>query len=153
VLIPAFAAVMLVAGGIMLARARRRVALQATETPHSGRVLVIGLGVGFLTGTLGAGGGFVIVPALTLVAGLPIHEAVGTSLFVIALNSFAGFAGAASHGASVDATIVGAVTASAVVGSFVGARMVRRVSPKRLQQGFGWFVIVIGMIILARELF
>lgn len=150
VLIPAFAAVMIAAGVAMLLRARRPSTLEPAAAPKLGRILVIGLGVGLLTGTLGAGGGFVIVPALTLVGGLVIAEAVGTSLFVIAINSFAGYAGA--HHAAVDTTVVVAVTAVAIAGSVVGARLVRRISPNRLQQVFAYFVMVIAIAMVLREL-
>ncbi len=149
VLIPAFAVVMIAAGVAMLLRARR------TTLPPAGalkveRILIIGVGVGLLTGTLGAGGGFVIVPALTLVGGLAIADAVGTSLFVIAVNSFAGYAGA-SH-AALDTTVVVAVTVVAIAGSVVGARLVRRISATHLQQVFAYFVMIIAVAMMIREL-
>jgi len=151
VLIPAFAMTMLAAGGGMLLRSRRPLRSCSIGHARPRRVLLIGLGVGLLTGTLGAGGGFVIVPALTLVGGLAIREAVGTSLLVIAMNSFAGLAGTASH-ASVDGRIVVPVIVMAIGGSLFGARLCGRMSPQQLQRAFGWFVIVVGALILLREL-
>jgi uncharacterized membrane protein YfcA len=151
VLIAAFAVVMLVAGAAMLLRARG--ALNACDPVDVSlpRVLAIGLAVGLLTGTLGAGGGFVIVPALTLLGGLAMREAVGTSLLVIAMNSLAGSAGTATH-ASLDPRITLAVTGTAVVGSVLGAALGKRISARHLQRAFGWFVIVVGIFILVREL-
>jgi hypothetical protein len=157
VLIPAFALVMLAAGIAMLVRSRTAptprpagAIIGAIDVP---RVLAMGLGVGLVTGTLGAGGGFAIVPALTLGGGLAMHEAVGTSLLVITMNSFAGLAGAASHAhGSLDGGIVAAVTCAAVAGSIAGARLGRRLSAHHLQQTFGWFVIAVGVFILVREL-
>lgn len=151
VLIAAFALVMLVAGLAMLVRARSPlVACESTDI-SVGRVIASGVGVGLVTGLLGAGGGFVIVPVLTLVGGLAIREAVATSLFVIMLNSAAGFAGAVSH-ASIDVTLVLAVGGIAIAGSVGGARLGRRLSAQHLQRAFGWFVLVVGAVILAREL-
>jgi len=151
VLIPAFAVTMLAAGGGMLLRARYALTACRIEDVRPARVLAIGLGVGLLTGTLGAGGGFVIVPALTLVGGLAIREAVGTSLLVIAMNSFAGLAGTISH-ARLDGRIVLPVIAIAIGGSLIGARLGGRLSAQQLQRAFGWFVIVVGTLILIREL-
>ena len=150
VLLTAFAALMIVAGTAMLLRARRPVVV-GVRRPGHGRVIAIGLGIGLVTGTLGAGGGFMIVPALTLFGGLGMLEAVGTSLFVIVLNSMTGLAGTLQH-VSFDGTLAAAVTAFAVVGSFLGARVARRISVQKLQRYFGWFVIVIGALVVAREL-
>jgi uncharacterized membrane protein YfcA len=151
VLIVAFACVMIVAGIAMLRRARGRLAPCPAAEIRLSRVLAIGLGVGSLTGTLGAGGGFLIVPALALVGGLAIRQAVATSLLVISLNSFAGFAATAEH-ASVDWTVAAAVTAVAIGGSFVGARLGKRLSAQHLQRAFGWFVIVVGVLMAMKEL-
>jgi len=114
-------------------------------------VLVVGLGVGLVTGVLGAGGGFVIVPALTLLGGLAMCDAVGTSLLVIAMNALAGLAGGALH-THVHVPTVAAITGLAVIGSLAGARVGRRVPAHRLQQGFGGFVLVIAAAILLSEL-
>jgi hypothetical protein len=151
VLIAGFAVVMLVAGGVMLLRARDTMSACNPVDVSLPRVLAIGLAVGLLTGTLGAGGGFVIVPALTLLGGLAMREAVGTSLLVIAMNSIAGFAGTATH-ASLAPRITLAVTGTAVVGSAAGVLLGKRMSSQLLQRAFGWFVIVVGVFILIREL-
>jgi uncharacterized membrane protein YfcA len=150
ILIAAFAVVMLSAGIAMIARARRCAEARVTNIrlPH---VLAIGVGVGLVTGTLGAGGGFLIVPALTLVGGLAVREAVATSLLVIAMNSLAGLGGVAAH-TRFDVPLVAIVTVVAVGGSFVGTRLGRGVSVQRLQVGFGVFVILVGSLILLREL-
>jgi uncharacterized membrane protein YfcA len=151
VLIAAFALVMVAAGIAMLVRARTPQRFGAAKHAHLPRVLAAGLGVGLVTGVLGAGGGFVILPALTLLGGLAVREAVGTSLLVIAMNAFAGLAGTAAH-VHVDGRIVAAVTALAIAGSLVGARIGRRLPAHHLQRTFGWFVIVVAAVILMREL-
>jgi uncharacterized protein len=150
VLIAAFAVLMLVAGVAMLLRSRGTgfVCVQKTGVA---RVVAIGLGVGLITGTLGAGGGFVIVPALTLFGGLAMREAVATSLFVIAGNSLAGLAGTLQH-ASFDSKLALAVTGFAIAGSFIGTRIGKHISVRMLQRSFGWFVIAVGILVLAREL-
>ena len=151
ILIAAFALIMIAAGIAMLARARAPQRLRAAEHVHLPRALAAGLGVGLVTGVLGAGGGFVIMPALTLLGGLAVREAVATSLLVIAMNTFAGLAGSAAH-MHVDAGILAAVTALAIAGSLVGARIGRRLPAHHLQRAFGWFVIVVAAVILLREL-
>ena len=151
VLIVAFAFVMIIAGLAMLQRARKPLTACPTEDIRLSRVLAIGLGVGILTGTLGAGGGFLIVPALALVGGLAIRQAVATSLLVISLNSFAGFAATSEH-ASLDWKLAASVTVVAIAGSFLGARLGKRLSAQHLQSVFGWFVIVTGVLIAVKEL-
>jgi len=150
VLIAIFALVMLAAGVAMITRARGSMPA-GTGDLRLPRVLAIGLGIGLLTGILGAGGGFVIVPVLTLLGGLAMRDAIGTSLLVIAMNSLAGLAGAATH-TTLDGRITAAVTGLAIAGSLVGVRYGRRLSAQHLQRAFGWFVIIVGMFILAREL-
>ncbi len=115
------------------------------------KVLGTGVVVGLITGLVGAGGGFVIVPALVLLGGLPMHAAVGTSLVVIAMNSTAGLLGYLS-GVSINWPLAGAVTAAAVVGSVIGGRLASYVSQEHLRRGFGWFVAVMSVVVLAEEL-
>ena len=150
-LIAGFALVMVFAGISMLVRARGPQRIRTAEQVGLPRVLVAGLGIGLVTGVLGAGGGFVIMPALMLLGRLAVREAVGTSLLVIAMNAFAGLAGSAAH-VRLDAWLVAAVTAIAIVGSLVGARLGRRLPAHHLQRTFGWFVIVVAAVILLREL-
>ncbi len=151
VLIAAFALVMVAAGVAMVLRSRSAPSLHVAEPVRLPRVLGIGLGVGLITGVLGAGGGFVIIPALTLFAGLVMYDAIGTSLLVIAMNSLAGVAGGALH-THIDGALVAAVTVLAVVGSVVGARVGRRVPAHQLQRGFGGFVIAVAVAMLIAEL-
>jgi len=114
-------------------------------------ILFDGLWVGAGTGLVGAGGGFLVVPALNLLGGLPMHAAVGTSLLVIALKSFAALAGYISH-VEMDLNLVGTVTAAAVVGGLAGERLSGRVSAGLLKRGFGVFVIGVAVFVLYREL-
>lgn len=148
VLLVAFAAMMLVTA---LAMIRGRRGGQSDGRMHPAKALAAGAAVGVVAGLVGSGGGFLIVPALTLFGGVPMLRAVGTSLFVITLQSFAGFAGHAAH-AHIDVTIVSVVAASAVVGTLVGAKLARRVPAETLRTGFAWFVLAMGLFIISKQL-
>jgi len=149
-LLVAFAAVMLVTSVAMM-RGRRAVSSSTAGEAKVGKVLAVGGAVGIVAGLVGAGGGFLIVPALALFGGLAMPEAVGTSLLVIALQSFAGFAGHAGH-VHIDWTLALVVTASAVAGSFAGARLGRGLSPDALRRGFAWFVLAMAVFLLGKQL-
>lgn len=145
-LLVAFAVLMLAAGVMMVLRSQSPARVVVTKV-HPQRLLAIGAGVGLLTGILGAGGGFIIVPALTLVGGMSMRKAVGTSLFLIALNSLAGLSGAVAH-AHLDATLTIAVTLLAVIGSLVGVRLSHRLSVRSLQRSFAVLVMTVAAFIL-----
>ncbi len=115
------------------------------------KIVLDGLVVGVVTGLVGAGGGFLVVPALALLGGLPMQRAVGTSLLVIALKSFAGFAGHATH-VTVDFQLAALVAGAAVVGSFAGSRIASLVPPDALRRGFAGFVLVMGGFVLYQQL-
>jgi uncharacterized protein len=149
VLLLLFAA-MMVLTALAMWRGRRPPPPGARLTPHPGKLVLQGLAVGLFTGLVGAGGGFLIVPALVLFAGLPMPAAIGTSLLVIVLNSLAGFAGYVSH-VPVDYGLVGAVAACAIAGSFAGSALTRRVEPASLRRAFAVFVLAMGTFILVRE--
>lgn len=116
-----------------------------------GRIVVDGLVVGLVTGLVGAGGGFLIVPALVLLGGVPMATAVGTSLVVIAMKSGAGILGYLAS-ISIDWPLALSVTAAAVVGSVVTGRFAGRVPEAQLRRAFGWFVAVVAVLILVQEL-
>ena len=115
------------------------------------KIAAEGLVVGAVTGLDGAGGGFLVVPALVLLGGLDMRAAVGTSLLVIALKSFAGFAGHGVH-VDIDWVLTGGVSVAAILGAFGGARLSRAIRPEVLRRGFGVFVLVMAVVILVREL-
>lgn len=145
-----FATMMLLTAVAML---RKREADQVTPKKRPlALVLIDGVLVGGFTGMVGAGGGFLVVPALALLGGLPIRLAIGTSLMVISLKSFAGFAGYASR-VQIPWTVALAVTAAAVLGTFVGTKLSRRWSPQSLRNGFAVFIIAMAIYILVREVF
>lgn len=114
-------------------------------------IVVEGLAVGAVTGLVGAGGGFLVVPALFLLGRLPMSEAVGTSLLVITMKSFAAFAGHAA-GASLDVPIAGAITVAAIVGSVAGAAIAGRLPAATLRKAFAWFVLAMAVFLLGQEI-
>jgi uncharacterized membrane protein YfcA len=115
------------------------------------KIVAAGLAEGMLTGLVGAGGGFIIVPALVTVAKLPMRIAVGTSLIVMAVKSLVGFTGAL-HDLKVDWTLLAPFTAIAVVGILFGARFSRKVPAARLKQLLGWFILVMGTFIVMKTI-
>lgn len=116
-----------------------------------GLILLEGLAVGAVTGLIGAGGGFLIVPALVLLGRLPMGAAVGTSLFVITMNSFAGFAGHRST-VQIDWGTTLLIVSAAIFGSFLGGALVNRINQETLRRGFGWFIVVMAIFILGQEI-
>jgi uncharacterized membrane protein YfcA len=146
-LLVGFAVLMCVAAVAML---RDRADLSDAQRAPMGRLLVLGLAVGAVMGLVGAGGGFLLVPALVLFGGLPLAAAVGTSLVVIAMQSFAGLAGHLAD-TPLDWRLAGLVTAVAVAGGLVGGRLTTKVEPDVLRRGFGWFVLVMASLVLASE--
>jgi hypothetical protein len=145
-------ALMMLATAVAMIRGRRGQGAKpvAHEMPVL-KVVVEGLVVGLVTGIVGAGGGFLVVPALVLLGGLPMSVAVGTSLLVIAMKSFAGLAGYLTS-VQLDWPLVLAVTAAAVVGSFAGARLAGIVPEQTLRKGFGIFVLMMATFVLVQEL-
>ena len=115
-------------------------------------ILIEGAVVGVLTGLVGAGGGFLIIPALVLFSKLPMKQAVGTSLLIIAAKSLIGFTGDLGQHV-MDWKLLGIVTTLAIVGIFMGNRLSRNVDGDKLKKAFGWFVLVMGMYILLKEFY
>ncbi|NOT74838.1 MAG: sulfite exporter TauE/SafE family protein [Cyclobacteriaceae bacterium] len=114
-------------------------------------VIVEGALIGFLTGLVGAGGGFLIIPALVFLTGLPFKTAVGTSLFIISINSLLGFAGDLMN-YTMDWPFLLSVSALAILGIIIGNRLSKRIASTKLKKAFGWITLMMGCYILFREL-
>lgn len=153
VLLVAFAGMVLATAIAMLRR--RPVPARSSEAPAQRRLSAVlrnGFGVGLLTGLVGAGGGFMVVPALALFGGMAMPQAVATSLLVIALNSASGLLSATLAGAPVDWALAGGMSVASILGSLLGARLGRGLSPESLRRGFAFFIVALGVFILVREL-
>jgi hypothetical protein len=147
---------MMVATSVAMLRGRKKNAARDgggarkhVELPL-GRVLLDGAVVGLVTGLVGAGGGFLVVPALALLGGLPMSVAVGTSLVVIAMKSFAGLAGYLTT-VQLDWGLTLAVTAAAIAGTLIGSRLAGRIPEAALRKAFGWFVLAMGTFVLIQQ--
>ena len=107
--------------------------------------------VGVITGIVGAGGGFLIIPALVLLARLPMKMAVGTSLLIIAAKSLIGFLGDLST-QTIDWQMLLIFTGLSIIGIFIGSALSKKINEKILKKGFGWFVLIMGIYIISKEL-
>jgi uncharacterized protein len=116
-------------------------------------ILAEGAIVGVVTGLVGAGGGFLIIPALVLLAKLPMKQAVGTSLMIIAAKSLIGFVGDMRGNEVIDWSFLGVFSSIAVVGILLGSWLSKRIPGEKLKPAFGWFVLVMGTYIIIKELF
>jgi uncharacterized membrane protein YfcA len=144
-------AVMMLATAVAMFRGRKEPAAGASHADHP-LSMVVGEGVvvGVVTGLVGAGGGFLVVPALALLGGLPMPKAVGTSLLVIAMKSFAGYAGHAAH-VDIDVQLAALISGVAVLGSFGGSALAGVIPPDSLRRGFAGFVLVMAGFVLHQQ--
>ncbi|TDH28561.1 sulfite exporter TauE/SafE family protein [Segetibacter sp. 3557_3] len=143
-----FAMLMLAASGSMISS--RNIEPGERMNAKPARLVAYGFMIGLVTGFLGAGGGFLLIPALVLLMKLPIKEAIGTSLLIIALNSLIGFVGDIGRH-PIDWMFIMLISAIAIAGIFIGGYFNQRVNSEKLKKGFGWFVLVMGIYIIIRE--
>ncbi|MER6824779.1 sulfite exporter TauE/SafE family protein [Streptosporangium sp. NPDC000563] len=143
-------AVMMVATAIAMIRGRRIADGRTREHLPLGKIIMDGVIVGVVTGLVGAGGGFLVVPALVLLGGMPMAAAAGTSLLVISMKSLAGLAGYLSA-VGIDWRLAAVVTVAAAVGGLLGGRYAGHVDPDRLRKAFGWFVLAMGVFVIAQQ--
>ncbi|MEU4331961.1 sulfite exporter TauE/SafE family protein [Nonomuraea dietziae] len=149
ILLAAFAIMMVVAAVAMIRGRKASTSHQRDDLPLA-HILIDGLIVGIVTGLVGAGGGFLVVPALVLLGGLPMGVAVGTSLVVIAMKSAAGLLGYL-HSVPIDWSLAVPFATLAVIGGLIGARLADRLDADKLRCGFGWFVLILGGFVLAQQ--
>lgn len=146
-----FALLMVAASFSMIRKAKERKPLQISETTKLLIIAAEGLIVGGVTGFVGAGGGFLIIPALVVLAGLSMKIAVGTSLGIIAAKSLIGFVGDLGAGQSIDWKFLAIFSALAIAGILVGQKVATKVSDQKLKPAFGYFVLVMGCFILLQQ--
>ncbi|WP_298899667.1 sulfite exporter TauE/SafE family protein [uncultured Psychroserpens sp.] len=147
-----FAIVMLLASISMIKERKVTTDVSSEDVKFNYPLITIeGFVVGVLTGIVGAGGGFLIIPALVLLAKLPMKKAVGTSLLIIAVKSLIGFIGDIEN-LDIDWAFLLIFTAISVVGIFIGTYLSNFINGKKLKKGFGWFVLIMGVYIILKEL-
>lgn len=146
-----FAVIMLLASYSMIRKTSQTEKEEAKVVYNYPLIMVEGFVVGVITGIVGAGGGFLIIPALVLLAKLPMKRAVATSLFIIAIKSLIGFIGDIQN-LDIDWTFLLSFTAVSIIGIFIGIWLNRFIDGKKLKKAFGWFVLVMGFYIIYKEL-
>jgi uncharacterized membrane protein YfcA len=147
-------AVLMVAASISMIRGGKSGAQAEDSGPQKFNyplIMLEGIVVGMLTGLVGAGGGFLIIPALVVLSKLPMKQAVGTSLLIIAAKSLIGFTGDLSH-MQMDWKLLLTVSALAIAGIFAGDALSKKVDGDKLKKGFGWFVLIMGVYIIFQQL-
>lgn len=149
-----FFALLMVAAAYSMIRKQKQTSEAGQGEVHFNYPLILGEGlvVGTITGLVGAGGGFLIIPALVLLAKLPMKQAVGTSLIIIAAKSLIGFTGDLKGNEVIDWNFLLTFSAIAIGGIIVGSILSKRIPNEKLKPAFGWFVLVMGIYIIWREL-
>lgn len=146
-----FAVLMVAASYSMIKKNTQTEDANTGENKNYKMMVIQGLMVGLVTGLIGAGGGFLIIPALVNILKLPMKKAVGTSLFIIAINSLFGFL-VSYHAVSVDWLFILIITSLAIAGILIGSTIATKIDGRKLKPAFGWFVLVMGIYILAKEI-
>ncbi len=145
-----FALLMVFASVSMIISKKQVVTEEGEQVFNYPMILLEGAVVGFITGLVGAGGGFLIIPALVLFSKLPMKQAIGTSLLIVAAKSLIGFTGDLGH-QSINLNLLLSITVLAIAGIFIGNAMGNKIAADKLKKGFGWFVLVMGIYIIFRE--
>lgn len=148
-----FAVLMIAASYSMIKKDKKTVSNENGEQKFNYPLILIeGAVVGILTGLVGAGGGFLIIPALVILSKLPMKEAVGTSLVIIAAKSLIGFFGESGE-TSIDWQFLMTISGFAIIGIVIGTAMSKKIDGAKLKPAFGWFVLIMGIYIITKELF
>jgi len=148
-----FAVLMLLASSAMI-KGRKEVyplSMSTQTEANKPRLFIYGILIGLVTGFLGAGGGFLLIPVLVLLLKMPMKKAIGTSLFIIALNSLIGFIGDLGH-FIFDWKLLITITLIAIAGIFIGGWLSKKIAGEKLKKSFGWFVLAMAVYIIAKEL-
>ncbi|MFT3904348.1 MAG: sulfite exporter TauE/SafE family protein [Niabella sp.] len=154
--LPRHVLILIIFSVLMIASALSMIRKESTlETGQASilKIMLIGTLIGFLSGLLGAGGGFLIVPALLFYAGLELKYAIATSVFIITVNSLIGFLGDVMARVHFDKILLTKVSGMALIGMFIGIAISKKIDGKKLKPVFGWFVLVIAIFIIVKELF
>jgi uncharacterized protein len=144
-----FAVLMIIASLSMI---KNKSNTKCIQIPSNSKLVFMGFLVGLVTGFLGAGGGFLIIPALIFFAALPMKKAIGTSLLIIAVNAIFGFIGDVLNHVELNYTLLTMFSTIAIVGIFIGTFLSKKIDGDKLKPAFGWFILVAGIYIIAKEI-
>jgi len=147
-----FFSVTMLMASVQMIRDRRRVFTDPSHQKKYFMIVAQGFIVGVVTGIVGAGGGFLIIPALVLLTGLTMKQAIGTSLIIIAINSLVGFFGDLTLVKEIDFPFIILVSGLAIAGVFLGSYFSRFIEGRRLKSGFGWFALTMSIYIMIKEI-
>lgn len=147
-----FAVLMLVASFKMIKKDKHKI-LRTNQKYNYPLVIFQGLMVGVITGFVGAGGGFLIIPALVGLLKMPMKKAIGTSLLIIAINSVFGFLVSYEHFGEINWMFLMIISGLAILGIIIGARLSKNIDGKKLKPAFGWFVLMMGIFVIVKEMF
>ena len=145
-----FAIIMVLAAFSMIWSNSKEVVEQKKVSYNYPLIIIEGFVIGILTGVVGAGGGFLIIPALVILAKLPMKKAVATSLLIIAVKSLIGFIGDVEN-LEIDWRFLSSFTGLSIIGIFIGTWLSTFIDGKKLKKGFGWFVLLMGIYIIIKE--
>lgn len=152
VLIMIVFAIVMISASIRMIKPIKEKIINDDEKLNYFRIILQGLFIGLVAGFVGAGGGFLIIPALLFLAKTPMKMAVGTSLFIVAIQSLIGFAGDIRPDQIIDWKVVLIFTSCSIIGVFIGNYLSKKIDGDKLKTGFGWFVLAMGIYILVKEL-
>jgi uncharacterized protein len=144
-----FAIAMIIASFKMIKPNREIIVLNQKQNYYV--IISTGIGIGLLAGFIGAGGGFLIIPALFFLMNTPMKKAVGTSLFIIASQSLIGFLGDISNNQIINWPLLLTFTICSIIGVFIGNFLSKKIAGKKLKSGFGWFILAMGIYIICKE--
>lgn len=144
-----FAALMIAASISMIKNKKNEIKLKSQSKV---KLAFVGFMVGVVTGFLGAGGGFLIIPALVFFANLPMKQAIGTSLFIIAVNAMIGFIGDLVNDVHLNFQFLLLFSFIAIIGIFIGTYLSKKIDGNKLKPAFGWFILIAGIYIISKEI-
>ena len=144
-------AVLMLTASVSMIRKRKEFAVSPNQFNYT-KLVVQSVIIGIITGFVGVGGGFLIIPSLVLFAGLPMKKAVGTSLMIMSISSLLGVLGDVSRHAPIDYSVLLRFAAFAVTGVIVGSYLTKYVNDVKLKPAFGWFVLIMGLFVLVKTL-
>ena len=145
-------AILMIAASLSMIKTNKKENIQNHAT-NKLQLIFYGFIIGVITGFLGAGGGFLIIPVLIFFANLKMKEAVGTSLLIIAINSSIGFVGDIINHVEINWLLLFGITFFASLGMIIGTLLAKKIDGKKLKPAFGWFVLVLGFYIIIKEMF